>query len=800
MRIENILKRRIVILDGAAGTELQKRGMPQGVCPESWCLENHAVIEAVHRDYCNAGSDIIYTCTFGANRIKLGQYNEYHVRQLNKKLALIAKKAAGKQTMVAGDIGPTGKFVEPFGELEFEEAVNIFKEQVKGLIEGGVNLIVIETFMDIQEARAALIAVKETAKVFTIVTMTYEKHGRTLNGTDPLSALVTLQSLGADAVGCNCSTGPQEMRGFIKTMKPYAKVPLVAKPNAGIPKFIEGKTHFDISPLEFADSCKEFVSLGVNMLGGCCGTTPRHIKELKKKIFYSKPIPPLRKSLSALSSARKSVIIEKNKPLVVVGECINPTGKKALRHELLEGKTSLVRQLAGEQEKNGADLLDVNAGISGIDEQAVLKNIVNLLSAAVDSPLVIDSVKIEVVERALRVYPGRALINSLSAEKKRMRKLLGLAAKYGAMFILLPLDDKGVAQSFEKRREIINYVYKEAVKYGFSKDDIVVDGLALSVSSNPSLAVQTIKTIEWCANVFKCNTIIGLSNISFGMPNRLWINAAYLAAAQSHGLTMVIANPLNREVMNIKRALDVLMNNDKDFSLFLKHFDKFALSDKKGSPVNILPSQRVSAAVLEGQRDNIKAYVKEALNSGMGGYEIVHKIMIPAITKVGELFDKKEYFLPQLIASAEAMNIGFSYLEPYLKKEKHGNDRKIVVLIATVKGDIHDIGKNIVGLMLRNHGFSVVDLGKDVSVSKIIQGVKQHKASVVGLSALMTTTMVNMKEVIDMVRKQGLNCKFILGGAVLTKSYARSLGARYARDGVEAVRVVKDLVEKKQAE
>lgn len=794
MRIENLLKRKIVILDGATGTELQKRGMPQGVSPEMWCLENPKVIEAVHRDYCNAGSDIIYTSTFGANRIKLSLYGNYNVRLINKKLALIARKAAGKDIIVAGDIGPTGKFVEPFGELDFQEAVAIFKEQVQGLLEGGADIIVIETFMDIQEARAALIAVKEVSKVFTIVTMTYEKHGRTLNGTDCLTALITLQSLGADAVGCNCSTGPREMCSFIKAMKPYAKVPLAAKPNAGTPEFVNGKTYFNIEPKEFADSCREFISQGVNMLGGCCGTTPAHIKELKSKVASLKPQPPQRRSVSALSSGRKSLILEKNKPLIVVGECINPTGKKALRQELIEAKTSLVRRLAKEQEQNGADLLDVNVGAGGIDEKVTLKNIINLLAVATELPLVIDSFNIEAIEEALRRYPGRALINSLSAEKKRFKKLLAIAAKYGAMFILLPLDDKGIPHVFEERRDIIEQVYKEAVKFGFTKDDIVVDGVTLAISSNPLSVAETTKTISWCSNVFKCRTIIGLSNISFGVPNRCWVNSAYLAMVQAQGLTMVIANPLNKETMNIKRAADVLMNNDKDWTLFLKHFDKCALPSQQDNGINILPVQKVFNAIIEGNRDNVKEYVLEAFKSGIKSYDLIHKTMIPAITKVGDLFEKKEYFLPQLIASAEAMKIGFSYLEPYLKKEKSKEDKKIIVLLATVKGDVHDIGKNIVSLMLGNHGFFVVDLGRDVSAAKIIQGVKRYKAAVVGLSALMTTTMVNMKEVIDKAKELGMNCKFILGGAVVTKSYAQFLGAAYARDGVEAVSVVKSLV------
>ena len=421
--IIKLLKNKVLVLDGATGTELQKRGMPGGVSPEIWSLENPEVISAVHADYQKAGADIIYTSTFGANRIKLKAYGNYNVSEVNKKLALITKKAVNNKALVAGDIGPTGKFVEPFGPLKFEQAVKIFKEQVKGLLAAGVDLFVIETMMDIQEARAALIAVGELTDKFTMVTMTYESDGRTLNGTAPLTALNTLQSLGADAVGCNCSAGPQQMLKFIKTMKPYALVPLVAKPNAGMPKLVKGKASFDMSPDKFASFAKELVSAGVGLLGGCCGTTPEHIKKVKRKVSGLKPVSRSKKAFSVLSSARKSVILKGRKSFTIIGEAINPTGKKALQKELREGKTSFIRHLAREQEKAGASLLDVNVGTAGIDETKALKSVINMLAVNSSLPLVIDSSKVEAVEAALRVYPGRALINSISGEKNKLKKL-----------------------------------------------------------------------------------------------------------------------------------------------------------------------------------------------------------------------------------------------------------------------------------------------------------------------------------------------------------------------------------------
>lgn len=799
--IDSLIKKRVIILDGAMGTRLQKLGMPTDICPEIWCLQNKKIASSIHADYKMAGVDIVYACTFGANKIKLGQYGNYDVTKVNKQLASLAKRAVTAKTLVAGDIGPTGKFIEPFGRLKFDEAVKIFKAQVKGLLLGGVDLFVIETMMDIQEARAALIAVKEITDKFTIVTMTYEKDLRTLNGTDPVTALITLQSLGANAFGCNCSTGPESMLKIIKAMKPYAKIPLVAKPNAGMPKLLRGQTIFTMGPKEFASFGKRLIACGANMLGGCCGTSPEHIKELRKKVINTKPARPLLMSISALSSARKNIVLTKNKLPLIIGECINPTGKRKLREQLRQEKTTLIRNLAKEQERAGAKILDVNVGAQGIDEITTLKKIINLLSVTSNLPLSIDSSNIAAIEAALRIYPGRALINSISGEKKKLKKLLSLAAKYGAMFILLPLNEKGVPMSFLKRKRIIQDIFKKAKKAGFMKQDIVVDGLVMPISSDSSSAKETLKTIFWARNVFKANTVIGLSNISFGMPQRPLLNATYLKLAAAKGLTTVIANPFEKEKIeaarisrtDTRKAQNVLLQKDKDAAKFLAHFSKKGQAAVKQPPSCTDDKEGVYYAVLEGNKEDIKEFIDRSLALGQSPEKIVHKKMIPAIERVGELFDKKEYFLPQLIASAEAMKLGFEYIKPRLKKGELRQPKKTIVILATVKGDIHDIGKKIVGLMLENHGFGIVDLGKDVSTKRIIKEIKKHKSPIVGLSALMITTMVNMKEITLEARKQGLNCRFLLGGAVVTPGYAHSLGAQYANDGVEAVRVAKKL-------
>jgi 5-methyltetrahydrofolate--homocysteine methyltransferase len=797
--IFSILKKKILLLDGAVGTELQKRGMPAGVCPEAWCLENPGAIQDIHAAYRGAGSDVVYTCTFGANRFKLGQYGIENIGEINKQLALLARNAAGDKALIAGDIGPTGHFVEPFGDLKFEEAVDIFKEQVKGLLDGGVDLFVIETMMDIQEARAALLAVKELTDRFTLVTMTYENNGRTLNGTDPVTALITLQSLGADAVGCNCSTGPDTMVTFVETMKPYATVPLVAKPNAGMPKLSGNRTVFDMDPRTFASFGSRFAAAGVNLLGGCCGTTPEHIRALKKNLSDTKAIPPLRKSIGAVSSARGTKIFDPHKSLYIVGERINPTGKKILQQELLEGKMSLVRQLAKEQEKQGADLLDVNIGVPGINETDIIKSVIGLLSTRTDLPLVIDSSRIETIEAALRIYPGRALINSISGEDKKIKKLLPVAAKYGAMFILLPMTDSEIPEKADRRKAIIKNVFREAKKHGFSKDDVVVDGLVMTVASNPGAAEEALKTVAWCTGQFKAKTILGLSNVSFGMPARTWMNTTFLAMAQSVGLTMAIANPADKELMNVKMAGDVFMQKDKDASSYIRYFSALPAKDKGSLPTaKVSPAQGVHEAILEGNREDIIALVEGAIKAGASPSRLVEDVMIPAIVRVGELFDQKVYFLPQLIASAEAMKKALGYLEPGLSREKTGIAEKRIILLATVKGDVHDIGKNIVALMLKNHGYKVIDLGKDVPAEAIVEAVKQNQPDMVGLSALMTTTMVNMKEVIELARREAPVCPFIVGGAVVTESYASSIGAAYAKDGVAAVRVIERMLKPKK--
>lgn len=821
-QFSEMISKKVIILDGATGTQLQKQGMPAGVCPEKWVIENPDVILRIQRDYIDAGSDIIFAPSFGANRIKLTDYGlESQTIEMNRRLAALSKEAVGQSALVAGDIGSTGRFVKPFGDMPFEECVNIYKEQVRGLLEGGVDLFTIETMLDIQETRAALLAIKESCNLPVCVSMTFDEAQRTLTGADPITALITLQSLGADAFGCNCSTGPAQMVEIIRMLKPYARIPLLAKPNAGMPRLVKGKTVFDMGAAEFGSYAQSFVEAGANLIGGCCGTSAEYISELCRHITGLEPRGAECKAYSAVTSSRKTVFLGDDKPVVVVGERINPTGKKVLQAELKEGSTHELRRLALEQTDKGAQILDINVGMPGVNEKEAMINAIELLGGISDAPLSLDSSSPEVLEAALRIYPGRALINSISNERIKLEKLLPAAAKYGAMFVLLPLSDDGVPETAAERQGIVKKVFKAAAEYGYEKNDIVVDGLVMTVSSNQEAAAETLKLIEWCSREFGCATIVGLSNVSFGLPERGWINAAFLAMAIGRGLTMAIANPSNDLLTSIKMACDVLTAKDlgsRDYISYFNSLKKPSSGQKQAHHITVdkATGEKIYDAVMKGDKDGIPALIDKAISEGMLSGDIVDKFLIPAINEVGKLFDEKKYFLPQLIQSAETMKKGFDCVEPLLVKEKadkaSGADLKTgadadkeasetkqrgkgIIVLATVKGDIHDIGKNIVGLMLKNYGFEVCDLGKDVSAERIVEEARLSGAAIIGLSALMTTTMVEMKKVIELAKKEGLQCSFMVGGAVVNEDYAREIGADgYAKDAYEAVKLAKRLV------
>ncbi len=793
---KELFHKGMVFLDGATGTQMHKSGMPSGACPEKWAVENPEPLIQVQRDYISAGSNIILTFSMGGNAIKLKEYGlEEETRSLNKRLAEISKEAAGGKALVAGDISSCGSLLAPYGEISFEESVESYKKQIQGLLDGGVDLFAIETMLDIQETRAALIAIREMCDLPVIVTMTYENGLRTLMGTDPLSALVTLQSLGADAVGCNCSSGPAEMVEILKLMKPYAKVPLIAKPNAGKPRLVNGKTVFDMDSDTFCSYVEALIEAGANGLGGCCGTSPEYIAKLVAAAskYRVKAVAPSHVSL--VSSNRKTVMIHQDLPLTVIGERLNPTGKKMLREALIRNDMETVSDFARQQMEAGAHMLDVNAGVPGIDERAVLTAMVNAACNAVPLPLCLDSSNPEALEAALRIYPGRAVINSISGEQKKLDVILPLAAKYGAMFVLLPIDDTGVPQTAEERIAIIKRVYEKAQKYGFTKEDILVDGVVMTVAADQKAAAETLKVISWCSREFGVNTVIGLSNVSFGLPSRELINSAFLCMAVAEGLSSAIMNPNDEGLMDAKRALDVLKSRDEHALAYINHYSS-------GKEAAAPPAAKVEKSekslfdtVVEGHSDRTAEMVRHELDQGVSAERLVDEVLIPAIQEVGRRYDDKVYFLPQLIRGAEAMEKAMAILTPYLAKaEGAGLKPKGTVVIATVKGDIHDIGKNIVALLLRNYGFSVIDLGKDVPADRIIQSAIAHNADIIALSALMTTTMTEMPKVAAMASEAGLNTKVMVGGAVLDKEYAASFNAFYSRDAYAAVKLAESLV------
>ncbi len=808
--LTHLIENGPVILDGATGTNLMEKGMPMGVCPEAWILENRDIMIDLQKRYVEAGTQILYAPTFTANRIKLEEYGlSDNLCQMNHDLVAMCKEAAGDKAFVAGDMTMTGKQLFPLGELMFEELVDVYKEQARVLDEAGVDLFVVETMMSLQECRAAVLAIREVSKLPIMVSLTYNEDGRTLFGTPPEAAVVVLQSLGADVIGVNCSTGPAEMAPLVAKMAEYATIPILAKPNNGFPELVDGKTIYRTTPEEFAEAGLLLVEAGAVIVGGCCGTTPEHIQALARRVKGHALHKPLAHHRSILTSERQCVEISLDGNFMVVGERINPTGKKKLQAELREGKLELVREMARAQEENGARILDINMGMNGIDEKEMMEKVIYEVSSTVDCPLCIDSSYVEVIEQALRIYPGRALINSISMESAKLEALLPVAKKYGAMFILLPVSDEGLPKDGEEKKAIINAVYDRAMKEGIAHEDIVVDGLVATIGANPEAARECFETIAYCKDEKKLPTICGLSNISFGLPERIYVNTAFLTMAICKGLTMAIANPSQELLMNGAFASDLLLHRPDSDIRYIERMNRLA-EEKAQFETVVVKKEAASTdteqsgaedkspvfkAVLKGNKGTILDEVKKVLATGKKGEEIINDDLIPAINEVGVLFDKKKYFLPQLIGSANTMKLAIDYLEPMLERKDSGIDMPTLV-IATVEGDIHDIGKNLVVLMLKNYGYHVIDMGKDVPAEDIVDTAMRENAAIIGLSALMTTTMMRMKDVVELCREKHCTSKVIIGGACITQNFAEEIGADgYSKDAAECVRLVESLLE-----
>ncbi|SDH79105.1 5-methyltetrahydrofolate--homocysteine methyltransferase [Pseudobutyrivibrio sp. 49] len=803
-----LLETRTVFIDGATGTELQKRGMAAGVCPEKWILDNPWAIQEVQKAYYDAGSDIVLAPTFTGTRIKLDEYGMAEdLVNINRNLVRLTREICPEGKFVAADISMTGKQLYPLGDLMFEDLVDCYKEQVRAILEEGVDLFVVETMMSLQECRAAVLAIKETCDLPIIVSLTYNPDGKTLYGTSPDTATIVLQSMGVDCIGMNCSTGPDAMLELVQQIAPVATVPIMCKPNAGLPELENGKTVYKMGPVEFTDACEKLYEAGASLFGGCCGSTPEHIRELVSRLKDKAPHKVVDKSLRVVTSERMNTWIDLDGPFMLIGERINPTGKKKFQESLRNGSLSMVVDFAREQEERGANILDVNMGMNGIDEKQMMLDSIYEVTSSVDLPLCIDTSHVDVMEAALRIYPGRALINSISAEQEKMEPMLKLAKKYGAMFITLPLSGAGLPKDMDEKKQHINTVLNKAVELGLKKEDAVVDVLVQTVGAEGTAGLQCFETIDYCKYELGLPTVCGLSNISFGMPNRQFVNTTYLTIAVSRGLTMAIANPNQEMLMYCAAAADTLMNKpgalEKYSALPVVEAKAAAAAPAGGTGASAGGGLTVASAceglsviaqcVVKGKKEQIVEEVNKAIADGVDPQVIIEEHLIKGINVVGELYDKKKYFLPQLIAGANAMETGMKLIEPLLASAS--GEPKATVVIATVEGDIHDIGKNLCALMLKNYGYNVIDMGKDIPATDIVDKAMELNAEIIGLSALMTTTMMKMADVVIEAKNKGCQSKIIIGGACITESFKDEIGADgYSEDAAGCVKLVRELV------
>jgi len=804
------LKEKNLVFDGAMGTMLQRLGLKAGGCPDELVLNEPEMILKVHRAYKNAGADIITTNTFGANAIKLREYGlTAKLGEINKKAARLAREAAGADGFVAGDMGPTGAFLEPVGDLSFDEAFRIFSDQAAALKEGGADLALIETMMDIREVKAAIMAAK-AAGLPVAVTMTFDETMRTVLATSPEAFAVMAGALRVDLLGANCSLGSEGILKALSAMAAVTDTPLMAQPNAGLPFLKDGETVFPDSPSKMADFVPAFLKAGVRAMGGCCGTSPDHIAEIGKAFRAGKSAIIAPKNFGALGSRTGITLFGGNEPPIVIGERINPTGKKKFALDIKEGKTTRIRDEARAQTSAGAHALDVNVGVPGVDEARSMAMAVFAVNDNCRLPLVIDSSDPSAMEAGLKAVDGRALVNSISGEKKKLDTILPLAAKYGSAVLGLTLDDKGIPDTAEGRLRVAETILKRALAVGLRSEDIIIDCLAMTVSAVPESALVTLDAIRLVKKELGLATVLGVSNISFGLPARGLINSYFLSMAISAGLDCAIINPRTTAMMDAYYSASVLMAKDtraekfisyaasrpdtlsapKDGPKSAKGENKEALREIKGI------KDKLKYAIIDGDRENIENLVEEALAEGLGAMEISNEGLILGLNEVGRLFASNRYFLPQVMLSAETMKAAFARLKKEFKDKSGPSLGR--VLLATVEGDIHDIGKNIVATLLENHGFEVIDLGKNVPTKRILEEAVKQKVDVVGLSALMTTTVMEMDTIIKKLRERGIKVATIVGGAVVTEDFSKKIGAdEYGGDALSAVEKLKELMKDK---
>lgn len=788
----------IAIFDGAMGTMLQAAGLAAGACPEELNLTAPQTVTAVHRQYVDHGATILETNTFGANRLKLEHYGLSHrVADICRGAVAAARAACRPDTRLAGSIGPTGKLLQPLGELSFDEAYEVFREQIAALDAAGVDLLLIETIIDIQEMRAALLAAKDTSRKPVICQLSFGADGRTVTGTDPETAAILLTAMGADVIGANCSLGPEQLLPVVERLAAATPRPISVQPNAGMPRLVEGQTVFPMSPAELAAWAPKLVAAGASYLGGCCGTTPAHILAVSQAVQGLTPPAkaPREEGTVALTSRSRTVRLGAALPAAIIGERINPTGRKALAAEIREGSFATVKRDALAQAKAGAQVLDVNMGVPGIDQAAAMRRAVEELSMLVDLPLAIDTSDAAALEAGLKSYPGRALINSVSAEPERLRDFLPLAKRYGAAILCLPLSADGVPRTAAERVEVVRRILDAAAAQGLEAGDFVLDGLTLTVAAEADAALQTLDTLRLYRREFGYPATMGLSNVSFGLPARDHVNSAFAAMSFAAGLDAPILNPLHEGMMATVAAAMALTARDSNGHRYSQRFagQKHAPAAAPAETGDVLA--RLRRAVREGEKEAVPALVADALDEGRSSLEITDQGLTAAMTELGADFGAGRCFLPQVLLAAETMRQAFLTLKDRLPGAETLSLGTVV--LATVKGDIHDLGKNIVAALLENNGFTVIDLGKDVAPEEVVAAVAAGQVDAVGLCALMTTTMPAIDATIDALRRAGHATPVIVGGAVVTADYARQAGAdAYAPDGVAAVQLAKGFMKK----
>lgn len=792
MKILDYLKDNIVYLDGGMGTLLQAEGLAAGELPERWNIEHPDKVIKIHKDYFDAGSNVVSANTFGANILKFEREELEKIisSAINNVRRAMEESSGEQEKFVALDIGPTGKLLKPLGDLDFEDAVKIFAETVKIGIKCGADLIIIETMNDSYETKAALLAAKENSDLPVFVMNAYGSDGKLMTGASPEAMVAMLEGMGADAIGLNCSLGPRALSGVVDKLLKSASVPVIVKPNAGLPKSVNGKTVFDVSPDDFSDTMREFVLGGARVVGGCCGTTPAYIKALKEKTVDIAPASVSEKNITAVSSYSHAVVF--GEAPVLIGERINPTGKKRFKQVLIENDIDYILKEGISQEEKGVHVLDVNVGLPDINEAEMLEAVVRELQTVTDLPLQIDTGDAVAMERALRRYNGKAMINSVNGKKESMDAIFPLVKKYGGVVVALTLDENGIPSTAKERVAIAEKILKRASEYGISKKDIVFDTLAMTVSSDTGAALTTLKALDEIKHRLGCHTSLGVSNISFGLPGRDAINSTFFACALERGLSAAIINPYSADMMRTYYTYKTLHNMDENCADYISHSAEFlgvVSQNATNASQTKTDASSLSDAVIKGMKNAASECAKKMLADGTKPLEIVQNEIIPALDVVGKGFESKTIYLPQLLMSAEAAKEAFEVIKTNMSDKNQEGSAKCRVVIATVKGDIHDIGKNIVKLLLENYGFEVCDLGKDVSPEKIVEETVKLQAPLVALSALMTTTVPAMEETIALLREKARFCKVMVGGAVLTEEYARKIGADfYGKDAMEAVR------------